>query len=187
MGVAPPRLVPNLVGSLAVLVVVAAVGVGLPVLDRAVGADRPLPAGVPYRIGAGVSLVPPAGATLDAGRTRPGRDHATAVFQAGGVRLAVQATRFDGTLATAADRMRTKLAFGMGCRLTGTGQPSVTAAGVPGVAGGYVTRQGTGRYAVYVAGGIAVEATIDGPVNGPPRAQAAVQDSLASLTIEGRR
>jgi hypothetical protein len=183
MGVAPPRLVPNILGSLAVLVVVAAIGIGLPVLDHAVRADRPLPAGMPYRMGAGVSLVPPAGATLDAGRTRPGRDRATAVFQAGGVRLAMQASPFDGPLATAADRLRTKLALGAGCRLAGPARPAVTAAGVPGVVGGYVTRQGTGRYAVYVAAGTAVEATIDGP----PAAQAVVEDSLTSLTIEGRR
>ncbi len=187
MGVGPPRLLLNAFGSIAVLMVVAVIGIGLPALDRAVAGDRPLPAGQPYRLGAGVSLMPPAGATLDAGRTRPGRDHATAVFHTGDVRLAVQAARFDGRLPTAVNRLRTKLVLGAGCRVTGSEQPVHTAAGAPGIHGEYVLGHHAGQYAAYLAGGVAVEATVEGP---PPELSArlpAVQDSLASLTIESQR
>src|SRR6266545_1168482 len=145
MGVGPPRLLLNAFGSIAVLMVVAVIGIGLPALDRAVAGDRPLPAGQPYRLGAGVSLMPPAGATLDAGRTRPGRDHATAVFHTGDVRLAVQAARFDGRLPTAVNRLRTKLVLGAGCRRYRTAWPASPsrASGEAAVAAGQPYRPGT--------------------------------------------
>ncbi len=200
MGVAPPRLWLNGLGSIAVLIIVAAIGIGLPALDRAVAADRPLRAGAAYLVGAGVSLVPPAGATLDAGRTRPGRDRGTAVFRVGALRLAVQAATYDGLLPAAAARLRTKLTVGAGCQIVGTEQPAVTTSGVPGVQGRYLNGQRAGRYAVYVASGVAVEATVEGPLGttnesapqslastAPQSLASMALQSLASITIGSRR
>jgi hypothetical protein len=187
MGVARPRLLLNALGSIAVLTIVAAIGVGLPVLDRAVATDRPLRAGAAYRVGAGVSLVPPAGATLDAARTRPGDDRGTAVFRLGTVRLAVQVTPFRGLLPTAADRLRIKLVRGAGCRLTGSEQPVMTSAGLPGAQGDYTARVRAGRYAVYVTDGISVEATVEGPPDELGVRMPAFLASLASISTGARR
>jgi hypothetical protein len=187
MGVARPRLLLNALGSIAVLTVVAAIGIGLPVLDRAVAADRSLPAGVAYRVGGGVSLVPPAGATLDAGRTRPGESRGTAVFRVGTVRLAVQVSQFRGPLPTAVDRLRTKLVRGAGCRLTGSEQPVTTTTGLAGVQGDYSVHRRAGRFAVYVTDGLSIEATVEGPPEEFGVRLPAFQVSLASIRPGGRQ
>src|SRR5262245_26450811 len=91
-------LIGNLWRSLALLGVVTAFGVGLPALDRAVPAARPVPVDRAYPVGAGVSVVPPAGAELDVTGTRPGADRGTVLFLLGGVRYAITVLPFTGGL-----------------------------------------------------------------------------------------
>jgi hypothetical protein len=158
MGVGRRRLVLNALGSVAVLAVVATVAVGLPVVDRAVAADVAVPADRPYQVGAGVSLVAPAGATLDVNHTRPGPDRATAVFRLGRARLAIQVIRFGGRLPEAVQRLRERLGRAFGRPVTGAERPVLTTAGVPGVEGDYPG----GYWSVHLAHGVVVEAVVEG-------------------------
>jgi len=62
----------NLLGAFGVVAILAGLAFGLPAIDRALPDERPVRSDVPYPIGAGVTVVPPAGATLDVTVTRPG-------------------------------------------------------------------------------------------------------------------
>src|SRR5688500_6327041 len=99
----------NLLGSLAVLMAAGAIAVGLPALDRALPAARPVPADRPYLVGGGVSLVPPRGALIDVTKTRPGRDRGAVLFLVGAVRFVVVAAPFPASLDAAAARLRQKI------------------------------------------------------------------------------
>src|SRR5689334_20560765 len=101
MGWARTRLIRNLLYSLGLLAFVAGTGLGLPALNRALPSNRPVPAGQPYVVGGGVSVVPPPGALLDVTRARPAIDRGTALFLLGGVRYALMVLPFTGDLAAA--------------------------------------------------------------------------------------
>src|SRR5690349_5231214 len=109
MGRVTRRQVVNLLGSLAVAAALAGLAVGLPALDRALPADRPVRHDRPYLIGGGVTVVPPRGAVIDVTGTRPGDDGGTVLFRLGPVRYAIVVRPFDGTLVTAATRLRQRI------------------------------------------------------------------------------
>src|SRR5690349_1500166 len=109
----------NAVGSLAVLVVVAFIAIGLPLLDRTYPANRPVPGDTAVVVGAGVSLVPPPGTTIDLTRTRPGDSRGTTLFLVGGLRLAVVVTPFSDGLPAAAQRLRNRITSTTGYQVTG--------------------------------------------------------------------
>jgi hypothetical protein len=184
---ARPRhdLMGNLAGSLALLAVVAAFGFGLPALDRAVPAARPVPVDRPYPVGAGVTVVPPAGAELDVTRTRPAADRGTVLFLLGAVRYAITVLPFTGGLAGAvADLQRQITAVG-GYQVYGPVVPVRTAAGVPGLRGGYTSPGRAGRYEVFLAGGTAAQVTIAGADPDLSAQLDALQASVASLVFPG--
>lgn len=158
-----PGLVRNALGSLAVLSVVALIAVGLPALDRSMPAIRPAPAGEPYAIGAGVSIVPPEGASVDVSRTRPGEYRGTVLFLVEGVRFSVAARPHPGDLEQAADQLRSKITGPAGFQVTGSPREARTEQGVPGVRGTYLAPGRVGEYAVFVHDALAVEATASGP------------------------
>ncbi|HYN96432.1 MAG TPA: hypothetical protein VES42_21535 [Pilimelia sp.] len=186
MGEVRSRLLGNLLGSLAVLAVAAAVAIGLPALDRALPAARPVTHGQPYGIGAGVTVVPPAGALLDVTKTRPGPRRGTALFLLGSVRYAVVVGPFTGSLPEAAARLRHKITATRGCQVTGTERPVTTGAGVGGRAGGYAAPGRAGRYSVFLVRGLAVEVTVSGTQADLRGALGRVEASTASLAF-GRR
>ncbi|WP_213456219.1 hypothetical protein [Rhizomonospora bruguierae] len=156
------RRLGNLLGSAGVLAAVASIAFGLPAVDRAIPAGRPVPAGEPYEIGGGVTLVPPAGALLDVTKSRPGPDRGTALFLIGAVRCAVVAAPFTGTLEEAAARLRDKITATRGYQVTGREADVRTQSGLVGRQGGYTAPGRGGRYAVYLAGPVVVEVTISG-------------------------
>lgn len=177
----------NLAGTAALAAVAAALAFGLPAVDRRLPAARPLPAGAPYHVGAGVRLVPPPGALLDLTRSRPSRRTGSALFLVGPVRLAVVATPFDRGLAAAARRLRDKITAQRGAQVTGVEQPYRTAAGLDGLAGGYAGDDRSGRYHVFVAAGLAVEVTVSGH-DAALRAQFdSLNASVRSLTVRPPR
>jgi hypothetical protein len=183
MAPARPGLVGNTLGSLAIVGVVALIALGLPLFDRSLPAARPLPASVPFAVGGGVSVVPPPAAALDVSQTRPGAARGTALFVVGSIRYAVVAAPFTGTLSEAALRLRGKITGKSGYQVAADARPTVTDAGVPGIAGSYDSPGRLGRYEVFVARGVAVEVTISGPETELRAALPALTTSVRSLTF----
>jgi hypothetical protein len=161
MGLGAKRLLLNLLAGIAVVTTVAVIGIGLPAINDAIPAARPAPAGR-YSVGAGVSIVPPPGAGLDATKTRPGPLNGTALFVLGSVRYAVVVTPFDGTLAQAAERLQAKISANAGYQVIGGKRPIRTTSGVLGQEGAYSSPGRDGRYAVFLANGLDAEVTVAG-------------------------
>src|SRR3982751_439476 len=109
----------NLLAGCAVAAVLGLIAFGLPAVDRALPASRPVPPGVPYDVGAGVSVRPPPGAQVDLTRTRPGTGSGTAVFLLGAVRYALTVRPYAGSLAEAAQAVRAKLTRTRGYQVNG--------------------------------------------------------------------
>ncbi|WP_430779744.1 hypothetical protein [Actinoplanes sp. G11-F43] len=135
---------------------------GLPVLDRAVPAEQPVASGEPYRVGAGITVVPPPGATLDVTGTRPGDDRGTVLFRVGQVRYTIEVGPFAGDLTAAAVRLRQRITGISGHQITGTQLAVSTAGGLAGIQGGYTAGDRDGRYAVFVAQGSIIEVMVSG-------------------------
>lgn len=167
MGPARAGLVRDTLGSLAVLGVVAFTAFGLPLIDRSLPANRPVTAGAPFLVGGGVTVQPPAYASIDLTRTRPGRDRGSALFLAEDVRLVVVVTPYRGSLDDAAQRLRRKIAR-TGSVPAGAEAPARTDRDVAGVQGSYTTEGRPGAYAVVVNDNRAVEITASGPGSSVP-------------------
>ena len=99
MGHGRRRLLRNLWASLAVAATVAVIGVGLPAVNSLLPAARAVSAAESYAIAAGVSVRPPAGASIDVTQTQPGPRGGSVLFMVGTVRYAVVITPFTGSLA----------------------------------------------------------------------------------------
>lgn len=177
----------DVVSSLAVVVFLAAVGLGLPALNRSVSGLRPLVAGVPYQVGAGVSVVPLAGARVDAGITRPGRDGGRATFFHGRVRMQVVVRPFTRSLPEATAGLREKISRTPGVHLVAEDTPVAVANGVSPDRGRYVGPGVVGRYRAAVCAGVAVELTVRGPGNEMGSLADAVDASLGSVACRRQR
>ncbi|MEU4621016.1 hypothetical protein AB0G04_13685 [Actinoplanes sp. NPDC023801] len=176
----------GLPAALAVASMLAALALGLPALDRAVPAERAAASGRPYLVGAGVTVVPPAGATLDVTGTRPGNDRGTALFRIDRVRYAIEVEPFDGDLTAAAVRLRQRITGTSGHHITGTQLAVSTAGGLAGVQGGYTAGDRDGRYAVFVAHGLTIEVMVSGDDTDLGRALPAIDASTRTLRYENR-
>ena len=156
------RELPNLLGALGVVAVLGGLAFGLPEIDQRLPAERPVRADRSYPVGAGVTVVPPRGATLDVTGTRPGDDAGTVLFRLGAVRYAIAVRPFRGDLDSAAARLRRRITGTTGYQVTGVQLAMATAGGLTGLQGGYTAPGRGGRYAVFVADGLAIEVTITG-------------------------
>src|SRR4051794_23405227 len=114
------RHLTNLLGSLGVAGTLIGLAFGLPALDRTLPSERPVRADQPYPVGAGVSVVPPPGATVDLTGTRPGDDDGRALFRLGPVQYAIDVRPFGGTLQAAAEHLRQRITGNPGYQVTGT-------------------------------------------------------------------
>ncbi|GAA4595595.1 hypothetical protein BJY16_001723 [Actinoplanes octamycinicus] len=178
---------PGLLSALLLVAILAALSLGLPALDRAVPSQRAVPSGEPYRVGAGVTVLPPAGATLDVTGTRPGDDRGTALFRLGRVRYSIVVQPFDGDLTAAAVRLRQRITGNSGYQVTGTQLAVSTAGGLAGLQGGYTAGDRGGRYAVFVAHGLSVEVTVSGADLDLDHTLPAIDASTRTLRYEGGR
>src|SRR5690349_2848817 len=88
----------NLLGALGVVAILAGLALGLPAIDRTLPAERPVSANEPYPVGAGVTVVPPVGSTLDVTGTRPGDSTGTALFRLGAVQYKISVRPYTGNL-----------------------------------------------------------------------------------------
>lgn len=180
--------------SSAVLAVLLALGVGLPLVDHQVSGLRRLPAGEPYLVGAGIVVTPPPGARLDASWTRRDRDAGVAVFVIDPgprqVRYSVSVDQYDGTLTEAAERLTARLARTARVRVAAAQDGITTLAGMPGREGGYLDTHDVadraagaqvGRYAVFVIRDHSVEVTVVGADADVARVAAPVRESIVTL------
>jgi hypothetical protein len=174
----------NAVASLVVVAVCAAVGLGLPWLNNRLPATRAVPAGKPFLVASGVTVMPPPHALYDVTKTATTRDgrQGAVLFVLGSLRFTVSVVRFDGTLPEAAKVLRMMITRARGYQALGPEGPVVTRAGVAGLGGGYTTAAGTGRYAVFVADGLAVQATYNGSEPGSD-ALSTLQASVDSIAF----
>ncbi|MEU4424250.1 hypothetical protein AB0F81_26795 [Actinoplanes sp. NPDC024001] len=173
--------------ALVIVLILAGLAFGLPRLDRAVPAERAVAAGRPYEVGAGVTIVPPEGATLDLTGTRPGDERGSALFRLGPVQYAIVVQPFDGDLTAAALRLRQRITGTSGYQVTGTQLAVSTAGGLAGIQGGYTAGDRGGRYAVFVAHGFTIEVTVTGADLDLGRTLPAIDTSTRSLRFEGVR
>jgi hypothetical protein len=185
MGPALSGLVRNALGSLAVLGAVAVIAFGFPLLDSSIPASRPVVADAPYHVGGKVTVVPPAGASLDLTRTRPSGDRGTALFLIDGVRLALVVGPYGGTLDEAASRAHAKITNTTGFQVTGADRMVHTDQGVSGLRGAYSSPGRLGEYAVFVFKDVSVEVTASGPEQRLRGLLAELDASLRSVTFEG--
>ncbi|MGX6604431.1 hypothetical protein ACWKSP_20195 [Micromonosporaceae bacterium Da 78-11] len=185
MGRVTRRQLTNLLGALGVVATLAGLAFGLPALDRALPSQRPVRADQPYPIGAGVTVVPPPGATVDLDRTRPGDAEGRTLFRLGPVQYAISVQPFDGDLAAAADRLRQRITGTAGYQVTGVQLAVNTVEGLRGVQGGYTAPGRGGRYAVFVADGLTIEVTISGADLDLGRSLPAIEASTLTLRHSG--
>jgi hypothetical protein len=184
MASARPGPVGNALGSLAIAAFVALIAFGLPAIDRLLPSTRDLTAGARIAVGAGVTLVPPAGARLDLSRTRPGTQHGTALFTLGTIRYAVVAGPYTGSLADATMRQREQITARAGYQIADGDRAIRSNAGVDGRTGGYDSPGRTGEYVVFVADGRFVELTASAPDADLRTQRWAVEASARSVTFE---
>jgi hypothetical protein len=179
------RQLTNLLGALGVVATLAGLAFGLPALDRSLPSQRPVPVGRPYPIGAGVTVVPPAGSTVDLTGTRPGTQQGSALFRLGPVLYEIEVRPFDGDLPTAAGRLRKRITGNPGYQVTGAQLAVTTAAGLGGVQGSYTAPGRGGRYAVYVVDGLTIELTVSGADLDLGRSLPQIEASARTLRHDG--
>src|SRR5256885_7944708 len=167
----------NLGWSAGILVLIGSLAVGLPAVNAALPAARPVPVDQPYPLGSGVTVVPPPGARLDVTTSVPGRT----LFVLGGVRYLLVVEPFDGTLDEAAAQVRQKITANRGYQVTGPEAVTATRHGVVGRLGGYSSPGRDGRYAGFLARGLAVQVTIAGADLEPRPALSPLTTSVSSL------
>ncbi|BCB86138.1 hypothetical protein [Phytohabitans suffuscus] len=184
MRVARGRLLQNAAASLCILLALVAIAVGLPAVDRTISAERAVPPHLPYEVGGGVTVVPPAGAVLDVTRTRPTARQGTALFTLGPVRYVIVATPFDGDLDGAVDRLRRKVTNAEG--QLDAGLPALTGTGLSGREGAYTTPDRAGRYAVFLAPDISIEVTVSGTETELERTEPAIEASIRTIAYQER-
>jgi hypothetical protein len=169
----------NLGWSFAVLAFLVALGYGLPAVNAALPAARPVPTDRPYDLGSGVSVVPPSGALVDVTRTGPG----STLFVVGGVRYLLVVEAAGGTLDDTVGQLRHKISANRGYQVTGPETPVRTGQGVPGRQGGYTSPGRDGRYAAFLSGGTAVQVTIAGADPELRRTLPALTSSVLTLAF----
>jgi hypothetical protein len=185
MRVARGRLLQNAAASSCILLILVAIGVGLPLVDRALPAARAVPPHLPYEVGGGVSVVPPAGAVLDVTRTRPTARQGTALFLLGQVRYVIVVAPFHGDLDGAVDRLRRKVVNADG--QLEAGMPALTGTGLAGRGGVYTTPDRAGRYAVFLTSGVSIEVTVSGTQAELAEAEPVIEASIATISHQGRQ
>lgn len=181
MGSVTRRQLTNLLGALGLVGGLGGLAFGLPALNHALPAERPVPVDRPYKIGGGVTVVPPSGASIDVTETRPAANSGTVLFRLGPVRYFISVQPFDGDLQAAVRRLRHRITGTSGYQVTGTELTVATAGGLAGIQGGYSGPGRGGRYAVFVADGHTIEVTVSGADLDLGRTLPAIDASTSTL------
>ncbi len=150
----------NLVGSLVILLVSAVISIGLPLVNRALPAEREVQAGTRLVVGQGVTVLPPAGAQLDVTGTSPAR--AVLLVGIGSVRVEIRAEAYLGSLAGLSERVRRRIEAKRGYQVSQDDHEIRTDEELAGRQGSYSSPGRNGYYAVFLSGGTAAEVTASG-------------------------
>jgi hypothetical protein len=183
MGSGRQRLYRNLLGTVIIAAAIAIIGLGLPAINREIPSVRSVVAGRPYLVGAGVTVLPPPGSSLDATQTRPGTTTGQVLFYLGTVRYTLVATPFTGTLGQAVTHLRSTITAKPGYQVTGPESPIKTRTGVAGAQGMYSSSGRDGRYAVFVSNGVSVQVTLAGTDVDLRPLLPEIESSIASITF----
>jgi hypothetical protein len=181
------RQLTNLVAALTMLAILAGLAFGLPAVDASIAAERPVEAGRPFAVGGGVTVVPPDGATVDLTRTRPAARRGSAVLLVGPVRYAISVHPFRGTLDEATARLRRTVTGDAGYQVTGTEITVATDSGLTGRQGSWTAPGHSGRYAVYLVDGLAIDVAVTGTTADLGRALPAVEASARTIRHRAAR
>ena len=169
-------------GAIAVAAVIAAVAIGLPLLNSLVSADRPVAPGTVIDVGRAVSFTAAGGWSIDAEKTNALRD--TAVLHKGALALMVESQASDRSLADEYGRLADEIRSTAGVQLFNGATTFTTDGGLNGIGGSYSSPESEGRFAVLRAG----ETVVRVLAKGPPDAMAAdlgdVQQMVQTLRIE---
>lgn len=174
------------VGSLTIAGVLALFAFGLPAVDHRIPSERPVPPATPYSVGGSVTVVPPAGSSVELTRTRPGAERGSALFLAGELRLAIVVAPYRGDLADAEERLRKRIES-TGSQAGTGGQEVRTDQGVIGRHGTYASPGRLGEYAVFQRDSEMVQATASGPADAYQTLAPQVHEWLRSITFGGLR
>jgi hypothetical protein len=186
MGRVTGRQRTSVLAALGVVAVLAGLAFGLPALDDALPAARPVRIDQPYLIGGGVTVLPPRGAVLDVTGTRPGNDQGSVLFRLGPVRYSIVVQPFDGTLDAAAMSLRRRIMSSSGYQVTGAQLAVATLSGIAGLQGGYTAPGQGGRYMVFVVDGQTIEVTVSGADLDLGRRLPAIDASTRTLRYASR-
>jgi hypothetical protein len=170
----------NLAGCAAVAAAVAALSVGLPIVDDIIP-DNTVPSDRPLAFSAGATVVPPPNATVDAAHTSP--DQGVVTMGVDGVRYRLQAEAFSGTLQQLADQTREQIRGASGVQGVSADQPTSTVDGVAGIQAAFVAEQRTGWYTVFLDRGTAVTAVVDGNDASLTKNRDALERSVRSVAF----
>ena len=173
----------NLLGGAAVLATILAIVFVLPAIDRAIPADRAAPA-QRHTIAEGISVVPPTGALI-AKRTRAGPATGSILFLIGPARLVIAVEPFQGEVASASGRLRTKIQSMRGYQVTGPESLVVTATGLTGLGSEFTAPGRSGRYIAFVVPGRAIEVTVTVSETDFQQALVPIDASIASIAWTG--
>lgn len=173
----------RLLGPAALVAALSGLAFGLPAIDRALPSQRAVPADKPYEVGGGVTVFPPTGATLDLTGTRPGDDQGMVLFRLGPVSYSISVQPFDGTLVSAADRLRRRITGTPGYQVTSDQLTVDTTDGISGLQGGYTAPGRGGRYTVFVAAGRTIEVTVSGAEFDLGRTLPVIEASTRTLVV----
>jgi hypothetical protein len=145
-------------GGLTVLALIAAVALVAPTVEWAPATSRPVAAGIPFPVGAGVTVVPPPTAMVDLTQTRPG----TALFLIGAIRYQVRIAPYWGSLEAAANRLRDRIVSIWGYQASAWNFLITSYSGLYGRQGDFSAPGRSGSYTVYVVDGLRIEVTVNG-------------------------
>jgi hypothetical protein len=173
----------SLGGPVALVAALSGLAFGLPAIDHALPSQRPVRTDEPYEVGGGVTVLPPSGATLDLTGTRPGEDQGMVLFRLGPVSYSISVQPYEGTLASAADRLRRRITGTPGYQVTGSQLPVDTSDGITGLQGGYTAPGRGGRYVVFVAAGRTIEVTVSGSELDLGQSLPAIEASTRTLVV----
>ncbi|MGA8116069.1 MAG: hypothetical protein WCA46_20615 [Actinocatenispora sp.] len=172
----------NLYGSLAVLATVSLIGVAFPAIDRALPAGKSMSAGERIPVGLTVSVAAPPHTVLDVTKTSPSLNRV--VMAVHSVRIVVEATRYEGTLAGLSARLRRKIQSNPGYQASQREHRTSTRTHVPGLQGSYSTPGRVGMYAVFEHDDVGVEISLAGTETDLRRGNDALVTMVRSIRFE---
>jgi len=170
----------NLAGAVSVLGALLIVVFGLPAIDRAVPVNPDSATARRREVAGGVTVIPPAGALI-AKTSRSGPKEGSILFLIGPARYVMAVAPFEGDLPAAYGRLRTKIQSMRGYQVTAGEEPIVTKSGLKGLTAGFTAPGRTGRFAVFLAPGLAIEVTVTGSEADLAQALLRVDESIATI------